>query len=168
MSEVEYGGTKLNKNKSNFKPQGQQGPPPQQSQQGPPPQQRVTFQEPPQGPPSQGPPSQGPPSQQIYQGPPIQQGQQGPPSQQIQQGPPRNQLEMGKKSKSRFGNVAPGIQNTILIIVLFIILNSKIVWRQIMKLPLMGSVEPSMIALFVNSILAAIAFYIISKFLMNN
>ena len=52
-------------------------------------------------------------------------------------------------------------------LVLFILLNSKIIWRQIMKLPFMGSTEPSMIALIVNSLLAAIVYFIITKYILN-
>ena len=40
--------------------------------------------------------------------------------------------------------------------------------KQIIKLPMMGMVEPSIIALIVNSILAGIVFYIISIYLSKN
>ena len=56
---------------------------------------------------------------------------------------------------------------SMLVAVLFVILNSKIVWRQFMKLPFMGSIEPSMIALIINALLTAVVFYIITKFLIN-
>ena len=75
-------------------------------------------------------------------------------------------IEIPKK-KSMFGATeSPSFKNAILVAVIFVVLNSKIVWRQIIKLPFMGTVEPSMIALVINSLLAAIAYYIITKFVM--
>jgi hypothetical protein len=74
-----------------------------------------------------------------------------------------------KVKKSLFGSTS-STDNTkkyaLLVAVIFIILNSKIVWRQIIKLPFMGSVEPSMIALIINSLLAGLAFYIVSTFII--
>ena len=69
------------------------------------------------------------------------------------------------KSKSTFSVQTNEIsfKHAILVCLLFILLNSKMVWRQIIKLPLMGSVEPSIIALLVNSILSGLIFYIILK-----
>ena len=153
----EYGGTKINK-KSNLK---------QPSQQQQPSQQHVSFgenqqmtrQAPMQQVPMQQPPMQQPPVQQ----PPVQQ----PPMQ--SKGGEQIQIPVkSKSSKSRFGNLSGTTQNALLVIILFILLNSKIIWRQIMKLPFMGSTEPSMIALFVNSLLAGIVFFIITKYVMNN
>ena len=55
------------------------------------------------------------------------------------------------------------LKQTILVIVIFVLLNSKLVWSQLLKLPFMGTVEPSIIALIVNSILAGLAFYILTN-----
>ena len=54
------------------------------------------------------------------------------------------------------------IKNSIVVIVLFILLNSRMIWKAISRIPMMGSVEPSILALIVNSIIAGIVFYIIS------
>jgi len=53
-----------------------------------------------------------------------------------------------------------------LVIFIFILLNHKIIWSQIQKLPFMGSIEPSILALIVNSILAGLIFYFTSIFLI--
>ena len=71
--------------------------------------------------------------------------------------------------KSKFGDSSEGNSNfkeTLIVVLLFVILNSKLVWKQLMKLPFMGSVEPSIIALIVNSLLAGIVYFIIKKFLL--
>jgi len=81
--------------------------------------------------------------------------------------PVRENLVQIPKKKSMFGSTdSPNFKHAILVAVIFVILNSKIVWRQLIKLPFMGSVEPSMIALIVNSLLAALAYYIITNFIM--
>ena len=54
----------------------------------------------------------------------------------------------------------------ILVILIFIILNSKIIWKQIMKLPMMGTAEPSIVALIVNSIIAGIIFYVVTTMII--
>jgi len=72
-------------------------------------------------------------------------------------------------SKSKFGNSSEDNSNfkeTLIVVLLFVVLNSKLVWKQLMKLPFMGSVEPSIIALIVNSLLAGIVYFIIKKFLI--
>jgi hypothetical protein len=129
---------------------------------------------------SQGPPQQ-PPQQQ-----PMQQGgnyeammmqqqamqQQAMQQQAMQQGagpqvmmPPRGIL----KKKVSFGKFdSPDIKNTILVIIIFLLLNSKIVWKQIIQFPFMGGVEPSIVALVVNSVLAGMIFYLVSNYLMKN
>jgi hypothetical protein len=156
------GGTKLNK-----KAKQNMAPPPQQMQQSPPP----NYSQPPPQQMQQGPPpGYGPP-------PPPQQMQQGPPpgyARPVLPSPPSSrprgeQVVIPEKSsfKSKFSS-SSGTNNAFLVAVLFLILNSKIVWRQLMKLPFMGAVEPSMIALIVNSILAGIVFFIITKFIMKN
>jgi hypothetical protein len=57
-------------------------------------------------------------------------------------------------------------KSAILVVLIFLLLNSKIVWKQIINLPMMGSMEPSMVALIFNSLLAGIIFYIIINYLM--
>ena len=159
-----YGGTKINKNKKVSFSQ-------QEPVQGPPPGYRPPQGQP-QGPPPSPPPS--PPQMNRQIPPPVQQiqsvVQQGPPP--MQQGPPPRGNEVNipvvksNFAKSKFGLLDSGFKNALLVIVLFIVLNSKIVWRQVMKLTFMGSVEPSMIALFVNSIIAGVAYYIITKYIL--
>jgi hypothetical protein len=55
----------------------------------------------------------------------------------------------------------------ILVSVIFIVLNSKIIWSQIQQFPLMGSIEPSIFALVVNSIIAGLLFYFVVQFFNN-
>jgi hypothetical protein len=81
--------------------------------------------------------------------------------------PKSNFKRSGGKSTFGMGNFSfniSEIKNALLVFLIFFILNSKMVWKQIIKLPFMGSVEPSMVALVVNSILAGILFYVISNF----
>ena len=173
----DYGGTKINKKpKVNFQAQQQmqmvqqqrpQGPPGPPGQPGPPGPQR---QMPPQGPPGQpgqpGPQYAPPQYSQPPQGPPP-----GPPPGPKETfGPPQGQpvqIPSSRSTKSKFGGLPGNVQQSLLVLVLFILLNSKIIWRQIMKLPFMGSTEPSMIALIVNSLLAAIVYFIITKYILN-
>ena len=54
------------------------------------------------------------------------------------------------------------------IALIFIILNSKIVWSQFGKLPFMGSMDPSMLALLINSLLSGIIFYIITTYVIKS
>ena len=157
MNENEFGGTKLQRRKP--EQQQMQGPPPQQMQmdprqmQGPPPQQQMQM------------------DPRQMQGPPPQQQMQGPPPQHIDprqiQGP---QMQMDPRQmirKETFGKMdSKAMKYAILVILIFIILNSKIIWKQIMKLPMMGTIEPSIIALIVNSILAGIIFYIVTTMLI--
>jgi hypothetical protein len=37
------------------------------------------------------------------------------------------------------------------------------IWRTLQKMPMMGTVDPSILALIVNSVIAGIVFYIISS-----
>jgi hypothetical protein len=141
MSEPVEGGTKINRR------------PPQNVQQNyPPPQQQMVPQQP-----------------QNY--PPPQQQRNFP--QQRDEQPEGRPLKMPTKlmKKSTFGaeniNFAE-IKNALLVVLIFMLLNSKMIWKQITKLPFMGTLEPSMIALIVNSILAGIFFYLLSNFFMNN
>ena len=53
-------------------------------------------------------------------------------------------------------------KNAIIVIIIFVLLNSRIAWRAISRIPMMGSVEPSILALVVNSVLAGIVFYVLS------
>ena len=71
--------------------------------------------------------------------------------------------------KSKFGDFSEGNSNfkeTLIVVLLFVVFNSKLIWKQLMKLPFMGSVEPSIIALIVNSLLAGIVYFLIKKFLL--
>ena len=52
---------------------------------------------------------------------------------------------------------------SLLVTCIFVLLNSKLIWTQIIKFPFMGNFEPSILALIINSILAGIIFYILSK-----
>ena len=54
-------------------------------------------------------------------------------------------------------------KKSVLVAIIFVILNSRIIWTQITKLPFMGGLEPSILALIVNSILSGLVFYIISS-----
>ena len=164
MSE-EVGGTKI---------QRKQSPPPQMMQQGPPPQQMMQ-----QGPPPQQMMQQGPPPQMMQQGPPPQMMMQGPPPQMMMQGGPDYPNAVGPMGKVNFGAIKGtksglgdnktnkhNVKYSFIVALIFIILNSKIIWKQITKLPFMGSVEPSIIALIVNSILAGIIYYIMTTFIV--
>ena len=130
-------------------------------------------------PPQQMPPQQMPPQQQ--QMPPQQQYQQQMPPQQ-QQMPPQQQQQMPKPSmeprgvldkKSTFGNMAnmtfdvKDFKYSVLVMVIFVLLNSKMIWTQLQKLPMMGdSISPSMLGLIVNSIIAGVSFYIIANYVI--
>ena len=92
---------------------------------------------------------------------PVQQQMQ---QQQMQQQIPRSIL----KKPKRFGLNNKNIKNSVIVVVIFILLNSKMIWRALSKMPIMGTVEPSIIALVVNSLLAGIVFYIISTKLNKN
>lgn len=81
--------------------------------------------------------------------------------------PPVPKITGGSSFKSRFSeNSKDSTKYAILVVVIFILLNSKLVWSQIMKFPGMGSMEPSIIALIVNGLLAGMAFFVIHSFLM--
>jgi hypothetical protein len=79
---------------------------------------------------------------------------------------------MGRRvpSKSTFGSFGSDktFKYSLLVVLMFIILNSKIVWRQLSRFPFMGTVEPSIIALVANSLLAGIIFYLISNLLIKD
>jgi len=119
--------------------------------------------------------------QQMYQQQMQQQQQmEAPPIQQIRQPPVPKRVSFQRdieqvviptprEVKSRFGNSSGSdIKNSLIVVLLFVILNSKIMWKQISRLPLMGKVEPSMIALIVNSLLAGLMFFLIKTFLVKN
>ena len=57
---------------------------------------------------------------------------------------------------------------SVVVALIFIILNSKIVWSQFGKLPFMGSMDPSMLALLINSLLSGIIFYIITTYVIKS
>jgi hypothetical protein len=112
------------------------------------------------------PPQMQPPPEQMYQQPPQQMYQQ-PPQQMYHQPPQQAQLNIPKlKTASRFSNVdfdSVTFKYSIIVACIFVLLNSKIIWKQIIQFPFMGGVEPSILALIINSILAAIIFYVVSK-----
>ena len=55
------------------------------------------------------------------------------------------------------------MKNALIVVVLFVIFNSKMVWKEIIRLPFMGGIEPSIVALIFNALLAGIVFYIIKE-----
>ena len=70
-----------------------------------------------------------------------------------------------KGMKSSFGNGplnTPVLKTSFLVSLIFVLLNSKMIWKQLIKLPMMGTVDPSILALIVNAILAGIIFYCIN------
>jgi hypothetical protein len=105
---------------------------------------------------------------QVYQQKMAQQqmGQQQIPQRQMQQ---RQMGNMGgnyacpPKKKFNFSFENKNMKNSLLVVVIFIVLNSKMIWRIISKMPMMGTVEPSILALIVNSIIAGLAFYLLSS-----
>ena len=68
----------------------------------------------------------------------------------------RDAFSMGMGSEIKYAVIAT---------LLFLVFNSKIVWKQLLRIPVMGGVEPSIIALGTNGLLFAIIFYIIIKYL---
>ena len=159
---MEEGGTKINRNKG--PPPQQMGPPPQMGQMGPPPQMGQM------GPQMDPREAQMMMEQQMLQQQVMQQQPQG-----FQQPPPnvnfgggRGILKKPSFGKSSFGAAfeSSTFKNALLVTVIFLLLNSKLIWKQIIQLPFMGTVEPSMIALVENAIIAGMAFYLISNFLM--
>ena len=79
--------------------------------------------------------------------------------------PPRGIL----KSTSQFGKGFVNYDSVtfkyaVIVTCIFLLLNSKIIWKQIIQFPFMGGMEPSLIALIINSILAGVIFYILSNF----
>ena len=108
---------------------------------------------------------QQPPSMQQQQ-PPIHQQmmQQQQPPQMMQQQP----IQQQPVQSSNFSGIlkkpldAKALKYSIAVVIIFVVLNSKIVWSQLSRLPFLNTVEPSIIALIINSILAGIIFYVIS------
>ena len=128
----------------------------------PPPQSQPQFNQPP-------PQMQPPPEQMYRQQPPPQQFNQPPPQMQPQAYIPQQQqvpniAKFGKTSRfgaSQIDSVT--FKYSLLVTCIFVLLNSKLIWTQIIKFPFMGNFEPSILALIINSILAGIIFYILSK-----
>jgi len=160
---MEEGGTKINRNKG--PPPQQMGPPPQMGQMGPPPQMGQM------GPQIDPREAQMMMEQQMLQQQAMQQQPQGfqqPPN--VNFGGGRGILKKSSFGKSSFGAAfeSSTFKNALLVTVIFLLLNSKLIWKQIIQFPFMGSVEPSMIALVVNAIIAGMAFYLVSNFLMKS
>jgi hypothetical protein len=144
MNENEFGGTKLNKRPQ---PQQQQ----QQMQQQMMQQQQMQQQQMPQQ--QMQPQQRMPTPEEMYQMQQMQQMAQ----------PAVVQAPRILKQKSNFAaNIdSKTLKYSILVVLIFVLLNSKIMWKQIQRLPFMGTVDPSIIALIVNSILAGVIFYLI-------
>ena len=116
--------------------------------------------------------------QQIPQQIPQQMPQQIPPQvqqRQMQQQIPPQVQQMQKQQfinnsvpnaikYGRFNLSNSVVKNSVIVAIIFVLLNSKIIWRALARMPMMGSVEPSILALIVNSILAGVVFYILSKY----
>jgi len=142
------GGTRINRGG----PPQQQGPPDNMMAQQRPPQQQMDPQE-----------------AAYYQ----QQAQQQAYQQAQQQQQPRPAKGILKPNsnymKSAFGGYdAATFKNALLVTLIFVLLNSKMIWKQIIQFPMMGSVDPSIVALIVNSIIAGMVFYLISNFIMKS
>ena len=73
-----------------------------------------------------------------------------------------NSIKNGKNYFKGVDFSNKNVKNSIIVVVLFILLNSRMIWKAIAKIPMMGTVEPSVLALIVNSLIAGIVFYIIS------
>jgi len=100
-------------------------------------------------------PQQAPPPQ-MYQQMPQQ-------MQQVQEEAPQLPKSVLKKTKyGPFSINNKNIRNGVIVVVIFILLNSKFIWKALGRLPMMGTFEPSILALVVNSIIAGIVFYVIS------
>jgi hypothetical protein len=162
MNENEFGGTKIQRKPSSQVPQAPQMMDPRQMQQI----------DPQQMDPRQMDPRQMDPRQ-VQQMDPRQVQQMDP--RQVQQMDPRQVQQMGPRPVQQqvpfFGRKETLVDEkvmkyAILVILIFIILNSKIIWKQIMKLPMMGTTEPSIVALIVNSIIAGIIFYVVTTMII--
>ena len=108
------------------------------------------------------PPQQIPP-QQMQMPPPPQQQMQMPPQQMV---PPQNFQNHAPVLKRKLDSNS--MKSAIVVVLIFLMLNSKIVWSQISRLPFMGAVEPSLIALIINSILAGVIFYCFKTFVFKD
>ena len=76
------------------------------------------------------------------------------------------QQQLKRANKPMFSKLnMPNFKQALLVALIFILLNSKMIWKQIIKIPFMGSVEPSIVALIVNSILAGIVFYLVNNYM---
>jgi hypothetical protein len=125
-------------------------------------QRRAPQQQQMQQPPSQGEDPRFIQQQQMYQ----QQQQQQQIPQQVQQmvQPP---ILLRKNNKPFFDYNSKSFKYALIVTCIFILLNSKIIWKQIIQFPFMGGVEPSILALLINSILAGIIFYVVSNVISN-
>ena len=152
----EFGGTKVKRgNKMGGGPSPQQIQQMQMQQQM---QQQQQMQMQQQGPP----PAMNPRMQQQ-----MQQQMQMPPQmqQQVQQQVPQEVLMPKLDLKSKFGSSmdSKSFKTSLLVVIIFLMFNSKIIWKQITRFPMMGEFDPSIVALIVNALLAGIVFYLLSK-----
>ena len=157
MADSPEGGTKINRSRSGQQaPQQQMDPRMQQAPQ----QMDPRMQQ-----------QQMDPRAQQQMDPRIQQAQQQA-QQQSQQQMQMDPAVMDSINKSRFKGMkssfgsgvlnTPVLKTSVLVSLIFVLLNSKMIWKQLIKLPMMGVFDPSIFALIVNAILAGIIFYFIN------
>ena len=115
-----------------------------------------------------------PQQQQMQQPPPSHGGdprfvqeqiyhQQQIPQQQMAQPP----VIIRRNNKPFFDYNSKSFKYALIVTCIFVLLNSKIIWKQIIQFPFMGGVEPSILALLINSVLAGIIFYVVSNVITN-
>ena len=80
----------------------------------------------------------------------------------------QQQMHQQQQSKKKGFIDFKSLKMSVIVALIFIILNSKIVWSQFGKLPFMGSMDPSMLALLINSLLSGIIFYIITTYVIKS
>jgi hypothetical protein len=110
--------------------------------------------------------SQQPQSQQIQQPDNDQSHQMPQPQPEVPLKTPQPHMKKPGFKSIFMENTPYKLKLSVLVALLFLLLNSKMVWKNLMKIKYMGSTEPSMLALVTNSILCGIIFYIITKFLL--
>lgn len=112
------------------------------------------------------------PPEQMYQQQQQQQPRQYPPQMQMQAPPPppppqQRYVQPSDSSGFCFSFENKNLKSSLLVIIIFLILNSKMIWKEIIRIPFMGSTEPSIIALIVNAMIAGIVYYLISSYFIN-
>jgi hypothetical protein len=102
----------------------------------------------------------------MMQPPPPQYQQQQQQQVAMQKQIPKSILKKPQKFGVQMHN--KNVKNSLIVVVIFVLLNSRMIWKALSRLPMMGTVEPSILALLVNSLLAGLVFYIISTRLNKN